>query len=54
MNTTSLLLLIILIAGLLNYTPGNNPLAFTFLAIVLVVHITNHTWKIKPSGNAKH
>lgn len=54
MNQTSLLLLVILIFGLFNYTPGSNPLAFTFLAIVLVIHVTNHTWKIKPSENAKH
>ena len=44
MNALSLALALALIIGLLQYDVSTNPLVFTLLSVLLVMHISNHFW----------
>ena len=54
MNGISLVLALALIIGIVQFNAANNPLALTFLGIILVIHITNHTWVAHPPAKKAH
>lgn len=48
MNSISVALTLALFIGILQYNVSTNPLVFTLLSILLLVHLTNHMWLEKP------
>ncbi len=44
MNLISVALALALFIGILQYDVSSNPLVFTLLSILLLVHLSNHVW----------
>ncbi len=44
MNLVSMALTLALFIGILQYNVSSNPLVFTLLSVLLLVHLSNHMW----------